>query len=443
MSVDRDINLSQVDLLNPEQVTRLESHWITTFEQFLLLGASEKRRQSGAEILGMELTNFDSLIDKFTSMAPELAASAVSYPYEDFLGCLAPLESLPVSVLPPETVSAEELPEEVNLAPKMSKVRDQGRRGTCVAHGCTALREYLMGSADMSEQFLYWKCKELDDYHGEGTYLSIGFKAMYEAGQCREQTWPYNPNPVDGNEGQGPPPEGAVQEALNYRISKIYQIVRGMGAQADADVYKQFLAADKPLPVPIAVPLFESFFNQSTRRTGRVVMPLPGDDISGGHAMCIVGYKDDPAVPGGGFFIVRNSWGEGWAYKNEYGAGHALIPYKYMEEYCWEAFTAEADDVVSTATVTVSEEKETPTVTINVSIEEQKEEPLITVPKGSGFTQFGGVEALSKVYCASCGKKIITSLDVAGECKDSSCEGTVCHTCWTIKGLRYCTDHRK
>ena len=59
-------------------------------------------------------------------------------------------------------------------------------------------------------------------------------------------------------------------------------------------------------------------------------MPLPGEDTRGGHAMCMVGYQDDAAAPGGGFFIVRNSWGEGWAYACDYGAGHALIPYDYI-----------------------------------------------------------------------------------------------------------------
>ncbi|MEM0466695.1 MAG: C1 family peptidase [Candidatus Thermoplasmatota archaeon] len=45
---------------------------------------------------------------------------------------------------------------------------------------------------------------------------------------------------------------------------------------------------------------------------------------SANHAVCIVGYKDDPAIPHGGYWIVKNSWGAGWGYNGffniEYGS---------------------------------------------------------------------------------------------------------------------------
>lgn len=56
--------------------------------------------------------------------------------------------------------------------------------------------------------------------------------------------------------------------------------------------------------------------------------------------MCLVGYQNDNSVPGGGYFILRNSWGTSWGYDCPYGAGNGTIPYKYIEEYCWEAWTA-------------------------------------------------------------------------------------------------------
>jgi C1A family cysteine protease len=56
-----------------------------------------------------------------------------------------------------------------------------------------------------------------------------------------------------------------------------------------------------------------------------------------------VGYVDDDAVPGGGYFIVRNSWGDYWAADSPEAPGHALIPYAYVEQFSLEAFTGTAE----------------------------------------------------------------------------------------------------
>jgi C1A family cysteine protease len=43
----------------------------------------------------------------------------------------------------------------------------------------------------------------------------------------------------------------------------------------------------------------------------------------GGHWVLIVGWKDDPKLPSGGYWICRNSWGEKWGeegyFKSAYG----------------------------------------------------------------------------------------------------------------------------
>lgn len=69
-------------------------------------------------------------------------------------------------------------------------------------------------------------------------------------------------------------------------------------------------------------------------------MPLPGERASSGHCMALVGYQDDRRYSGGGYFIVRNSWGTDWAPKSPYGPGYGMIPYAFIEEHCSEAFTA-------------------------------------------------------------------------------------------------------
>ena len=66
--------------------------------------------------------------------------------------------------------------------------------------------------------------------------------------------------------------------------------------------------------------------------------PEYAEKRNGGHAMLIVGYKDEPLSPGGGYFLVRNSWGKehGWESKNP---GHVKIPYQYIRNCNEEAFS--------------------------------------------------------------------------------------------------------
>ena len=55
------------------------------------------------------------------------------------------------------------LPPSMRLLDGLSPVKNQGERGTCVAFASVALREFLAGTdSALSEQFLYWACKELD-----------------------------------------------------------------------------------------------------------------------------------------------------------------------------------------------------------------------------------------------------------------------------------------
>ena len=71
-------------------------------------------------------------------------------------------------------------------------------------------------------------------------------------------------------------------------------------------------------------------------------MPLANEQTIGGHAMAIAGYQDDPGVPGGGYFMVRNSWGETWAKDSVLGAGYARLPYEFISKYSRSAYTATA-----------------------------------------------------------------------------------------------------
>src|SRR5688572_10212885 len=56
------------------------------------------------------------------------------------------------------------LPAAIDLVSKMSPVRNQGSRGTCVAFCLTAIHEFDVGkeSRDFSERYLYYQSKAID-----------------------------------------------------------------------------------------------------------------------------------------------------------------------------------------------------------------------------------------------------------------------------------------
>jgi C1A family cysteine protease len=95
--------------------------------------------------------------------------------------------------------------------------------------------------------------------------------------------------------------------------------------------------------VAFSVPVFDSWYrnNPGVERSGDIMMPFPGERGDGGHAMCIVGYRDDAAEEaiGGGRFLLRNSWGSTWGTENPNGPGYGTIPYAYLTQYGKEAYS--------------------------------------------------------------------------------------------------------
>jgi len=331
--------------ISDEQRRLLESLWIESIEEAIAAGSAT----SGVDGV-LEKTGLKALIsspDALQAITPARLSGIQAARQGGGLGCLVDEQVLedfrrmgrlrPTRATPSGAFKAK-LPDSVRLMDRMPPVRDQGQRGTCVAFASVALREYLLGSQDdLSEQFLYWACKELDGYPGAGTYIHTAMSAFAEYGVCREALWPYNPQQTD-NEGQGPPPPGANEDARAYRLESTRTVEPNLVAH-----YKHVLAGDSTvdgMPVTFGSLVFNSWYmSAETHRTGKITLPLPGETPVGGHAWCIVGYVDDENVPGGGYFIVRNSWGTGWAVDSPEAAGHALMPYEYVERYAFEAFT--------------------------------------------------------------------------------------------------------
>ena len=193
-------------------------------------------------------------------------------------------------------------------------------------HTVCAMLECATGVAGLSEQWLFWMCKLNDDLpKSDGTRQRVAVALALTEGVCDEVTWPYVAAAASSL-SQGPPPESARAAAIANRATRGIVLdprwVEGICEQLD-----------EGRVVGISVPTYSTWKIAET--SGDIPMPLPGQATDKGHSMAVVGYL------GGGYLIVRNSWGTTWATGGRFGPGYGTIPFAYMREYGWEAYAIE------------------------------------------------------------------------------------------------------
>ena len=208
---------------------------------------------------------------------------------------------------------------EVDLRPRLPSVKDQGRRGTCVAFAATAGHELLRGNdEDLSEEYLHWAAKQRDGLPrtAEGTTLRAAAAGLAEVGQPREALWPYDDR-RDQWASDYAPSAVAHADAAARRISD-------GGAEAPvAAALRRVLDAGHA--VLLGLRLFATWFKPG--RGGEIELPPAGATDLGSHAILVVGYRAD------GTFIVRNSWGTEWG-----DGGYGYLPSAYVDAHGVEAW---------------------------------------------------------------------------------------------------------
>ncbi|HVQ08893.1 MAG TPA: C1 family peptidase [Allosphingosinicella sp.] len=329
--------LSEIEGLPEQARAALEGHGYVDAEQVIGAAVLADVRPALEELTG---ENVDRLVELLRSAIGENASMMAEaiVPGTFALGVLPPNEEIEALIAMAATempaMTAAALPPSVNHAQRMPPVKQQGGRGTCVAFSMTAMHEFYRSQSgagqDFSEQFLYHQTKLIDGSNGCGTWAVKAAQVLANVGQAREAIWAYNPNPPCNDNGVQP--GNAMADAANYRLPPVILNPR------DVNAMKAALASG--CVCEFSIPVYNSWYqNAAARQAGRITMRLPGEINAGGHAMCLIGYQDDSAAPGGGFFILRNSWGLGWGAQCPYGAGNGTIPYAYISSECWEAVT--------------------------------------------------------------------------------------------------------
>jgi len=211
-------------------------------------------------------------------------------------------------------------PESLTMIQWSPPIYDQGSIGSCTANAATRAHAILMRkgwhgheSVDFSRLWLYYETRKRMGTIGEdsGASLRDTMKVLAKKGNCFEYNWRYEPAKMDVE-----PDFGTYEQARQFQIEKYERIYNWRLIQVLDTLASGF-------PIIGGFALYESF--EKVGADGMVPMPQRRERMLGGHAMCLIGYRD--AIKS---VLVANSWSEWWGEK-----GYCWIPYEYItSELC-------------------------------------------------------------------------------------------------------------
>lgn len=208
------------------------------------------------------------------------------------------------------------LPPRVDLRAKFPKPYDQGQLGSCTANAIAGALEFNQKKQKQkptftpSRLFIYYNERVMEGTvdSDAGAMLRDGIKSAVKQGVPPEKPW----WPYDIAKFREKPPKPVYEEAAKHQAVLYQRVARTLSQM------KGCLAAGFPFVFGFSV--YESFESQTVASTGVVNMPLPKEQLIGGHAVLAVGYDDSESR-----FIVRNSWSDKWGLK-----GYFTMPYTYL-----------------------------------------------------------------------------------------------------------------
>lgn len=191
------------------------------------------------------------------------------------------------------------------------KIRAQGRRGTCSVFAFTAGVEYALSRKTacprLSIEYLNWASNRATRNNYDGSFFSQLTKGLEQYGACREDQWYYQ-KAFDPDAEPSPEALKFGEWVRNQGLKFHWVKENGRNEAAGLDD-QQFLLTKNLLAQ--GWPVMGGFRLPKQWRTiqNGVLDMFERDEIkwSGAHSLLIVGYRDDPSLPGGGAFMIRDS----------------------------------------------------------------------------------------------------------------------------------------
>lgn len=213
-----------------------------------------------------------------------------------------------------------------DVSAALGAVRDQGRRGTCLAFAGTAVHEQARRqrrgtwSEELGEEILYWACKRLDGDGKAGTYPRSVGEVLRDEGQSAGELWPYDGARDETASDYTPPAEACAEQRMRHAtLQTVSHRLDDLRTRVDAGH-----------AVILGLELWPAFFRAPD---GVLGVPSAMDLIGERHAVALVGYDDDARI-----LLIRNSWGPSWGED-----GHGKLPYDALAVVLGGAWALEDD----------------------------------------------------------------------------------------------------
>jgi hypothetical protein len=256
-------------------------------------------------------------------------------------------------------------------------VKNQGHRGTCVSFGITGAAEAAIALKhnrwlNLSEEKLYYN-QNGSRTCGDGLNTTGVLNDMVGSGydQPWEYAWDYNPSSSRNNNvcpytsscvsysgehcsdtsHQGDlycfnflffrfcGTDGSAGPGSGFKLSSSVELFSLFSRPLGLALGRLYVAAG--IPLVISYDVTPSFDAKANGVTNGLVSYVGGESSRGGHASTVIGFIDNarlpmgmPAGSGGGYFIVKNSWG-----KCNGDGGYVYLPYDFVMTYAYSLST--------------------------------------------------------------------------------------------------------
>ncbi len=218
--------------------------------------------------------------------------------------------------------------------------RSQGPRGTCSVFVVTQALEYAMASRQgrgtrLSVEFLNWASNQTIGQKEDGGFFSDLWSGYAAHGICREEEMPYRAE-FDAKLRPSDEVRDHARQlrdiGLRLHWIKPWDVTTGLTDQEFLEI-KQTLRRQWPVCAGLRWPKQERWENG-------VLKMAPPEGVHDGHSVLLVGFRDDPAQPGGGVFLLRNS---------SKGPRNGSMTYEFARAYMNDAAWIDCVDCVGGA----------------------------------------------------------------------------------------------